>query len=76
MIPSLILGLLLVASTVYAQTPVSCETQLEEARAVNVQLRKAKAQTDFNAATMEEAATAMQKRLTEMEAKNKAAEKK
>jgi hypothetical protein len=75
----IMLALLLLATPAMAiaQSPaVTCETQLEEARSINVQLRKAKAQSDFTAASMEEAMTSVQKKIADLEAKSKAAEHK
>lgn len=70
----LALLLLLLASAPIRAQQQSCEAQLEEVKALNVQLRKAKAQSDFMGASVEEALTATQKRLAESEAKTKTAE--
>jgi hypothetical protein len=71
------LTLLLTASLVVAQqpqpaAPPSCEAQLEEARTININLRKLKAQADFAVANLEEALTAAQKKTADLEAKDKA----
>lgn len=71
----ILLTLLLTLAPMYVfaqQALPTCEVQLEEAKNVNIQLRKAKAQSDFTAAAVEEAAYSLQKRLADMETKAKA----
>lgn len=71
--------ILLFPAVGFAQTPApppTCEAQLEDARSINIFLKKQKAQAEFQAATYEEMITSLNKKVTELEAKSKPVEKK
>ena len=53
----------------------TCEAQLEQAQAQNIQLRKRLAQAEFQAAAVEEQALALQKQLGTEKTKGAAAQK-
>lgn len=64
------------AQAIPPQPAVSCEQNLDQARAENIALRKQLAQTMFQAAALEEHGIALKKQVDAANAKDKAAEKK
>ena len=64
----LIIGMMSVSVWAFAQTQ-PCEAQLTEARQQILQLRKAKAQFEFEAASVGELLANLQKEFTDMKAK-------